>query len=224
MIVDALIPAKMTSQRILEKNFAFVGEHRLIDYAMNTAKCVKSFRNVYVSSESDRILSHVTKCGGRRALKRPLELSHPDVKNIDVIYHFLTTTYVGESLPDYVVLLQPSHPFRVPADLELALNCITASDSNVNVCYAITSQDENDSSEVFVRFDGNPQLINTGAFYILKTKEFLAQRTIKLNDAWGLKISHPNFEVDIDEVDDLDAARRIYTENKLDLDRLGILP
>ncbi len=82
----ALIIAKKESSRLKDKNFRdFCGKPM---FMWNLEKCLKIFDKIYVSSDSEFILSESEKLGAV-PIKRPSKLCKSDVPNIPVYQHAL---------------------------------------------------------------------------------------------------------------------------------------
>ena len=82
----AIIPARLGSQRLKEKNIRLYQNKPLIFWAIKAAKESKYIKRVFVSSESKKILD-LAKDYGAEIIERPEFLSEPDVYKMDVIIH-----------------------------------------------------------------------------------------------------------------------------------------
>lgn len=82
----AIIPARLGSQRLKEKNLRLFKNKPLIYWAIKAAKNSKYIKKVFVSSESEKILD-VAKEYGAEIIVRPEFLSGPDIYKMDVIIH-----------------------------------------------------------------------------------------------------------------------------------------
>jgi len=119
----AIIPARAGSRRCPNKNLRpFMGVP-LIQLAINQASACKEIDTIVISSDSDEILTFAKP--PVIPLKRPAFLSTSQATSEAVIAHILySTTLLGEaSIPphDFFVLLQPTSPFRTPADITACL-------------------------------------------------------------------------------------------------------
>ena len=82
----AIIPARLGSKRLKEKNLQLYKNKPMIYWAINAAKKSKYIKKVFVSSESEKILN-VAKEYGAEIIERPEFLSKPDIYKMDVIIH-----------------------------------------------------------------------------------------------------------------------------------------
>lgn len=101
----ALIPARGGSKGVPKKNIKDFRGKPLIRWTVEAALESEAFDDIYVSSDSDEILSY---CEDVTCLKRPERLAQDDTPMDSVIYHFcISTGYVHD-----VALLQPTSPLR----------------------------------------------------------------------------------------------------------------
>ncbi len=107
----AVIPARGGSKRISKKNIADVGGKPLVAYTIETARGVSEIDKTVVSSEDDEILSIASACGAE-ALRRPPELALDHVKDEPVLIQALSALEERGEFFDYLVMLQPTSPFR----------------------------------------------------------------------------------------------------------------
>ena len=121
----AVVPAKISSQRFRRKNLADLCGCPLIYYSIEAAILVPSISEVYVSSEDAKVLD-VAVSYGAHTIVRPEELSQPNVSNQEVLSHayYEIGAQTGK-YPDFIVLLQPTHPLRMPMNIESALKTMS---------------------------------------------------------------------------------------------------
>jgi N-acylneuraminate cytidylyltransferase len=107
--VLALIPARSGSKRLPNKNILQLGGRPLVEIAVSSAKGSVYIDRIVVSSDSDEIIA----LSGAEGIKRPPELATDTATSAEVALHAL------QELPgyDYLVLLQPTSPFRTPQDI-----------------------------------------------------------------------------------------------------------
>lgn len=121
MNVLGLIPARAGSKRVPGKNLRFLGGVPLIDWTIFTARVAESLDFVVVSSEDSKILEQAAE-SGVCALGRPGELATDDATLYPVILHALENLGARGKTFDYVCLLHPTSPFRVPEDIDGCVN------------------------------------------------------------------------------------------------------
>lgn len=106
-MVIALIPARSGSKRILNKNIRLFFGHPLLAYAIQSAIDAEIFNDIYVSSDSDRILE-IAEYYGAKSIKRPDEFAgdnSPDSEWIDHALSLVKDLY-------FYAIIRPTNPFR----------------------------------------------------------------------------------------------------------------
>lgn len=206
--VAAFIPAKMTSQRVPEKNMRQLGDRPLMYYSVRAAQLAQGIDRVVVSSESDIILDYAAELGAEPRRREP-ELAAPEVRNFDVLRAWLES--IAEP-PELIVLLQPTHPFRLPSDLSAAVRLL-ADDPTADSVLALAPhnhlvgalEDGWFTAETAQRGPaaGCQLYRNTGAFYVLRSKRTICTGSLLGQRVRGYPLPYPELEVDINQECDL---------------------
>lgn len=84
----AMIPARMGSQRLKQKNLKKINGKSLLEIAIHKCKDSGMFDEVWVNSESDE-LGHIAKTNNVAFHKRPIELADNNATSEDFVYEFL---------------------------------------------------------------------------------------------------------------------------------------
>jgi CMP-N,N'-diacetyllegionaminic acid synthase len=220
----ALVPAKMTSIRLPKKNIANFHGHPLFYYSVKAAQLAKHVSSVYVSSESNEV-SELTKNFKANFIKRPEYLSLPKIKNIDVLIHALENISIqSEAFPEFIVLLQPTHPLRNPLDIDKAIELLK-NDKKADVLISVISDNrlsgEIENNRYISQYlssrnkRAKPEsYINTGSFYIFRTSTTILQGRIFTENILPYKLDNPEFEIDIDYKSDFELAKCMLEINK----------
>lgn len=118
----ALIPARGGSKGLPGKNIRpFVG-HPLIAHSIFMAKMTPEISRIIVSTDSARIAEVAQSYGAETPFMRPKELAQDDTPMWPVLRHALKTLEREEGAHyDYIVLLDPTSPGRIPEDVRTAL-------------------------------------------------------------------------------------------------------
>jgi CMP-N-acetylneuraminic acid synthetase len=126
--VLALIPARGGSKGVPRKNIRMVRGRPLIEYTIETALAVRHlFYRVVVTTDDPEIAEIARSAGAEVPFLRPAELATDTARSIEVVQH--ATRFVEEQdgvRLDWVMLLQPTEPFRTPEDLAEALRIARA--------------------------------------------------------------------------------------------------
>lgn len=129
-----IIPARGGSKGIPKKNILPLAGKPMLAWSILQAKASKTLaNNVYVSSDSDEILS-VAESFGARAIQRPIEISGDTASSESAIIHAYQEISKTKQV-DYIVFLQPTSPIRKMDDIENAIQKIkkTGADSLLSV-------------------------------------------------------------------------------------------
>ncbi|MGH1440770.1 MAG: cytidylyltransferase domain-containing protein [Cellvibrionaceae bacterium] len=222
--VVAIIPAKLTSVRLPKKNIIDFFGQPLFFYSARVAELCSNIDDIYVTSESNEVLDLANQFGCQSIL-RPEKLSSSEITNLDVLIHaFNEITQERGVVPEFVVLLQPTHPFRFPSELERGVELLK-SDPDADVLMTVLPDDrlrgEIKQGYFFPEYSvprnkkNEPDMFfNTGSFYILRTKTTLSQGRMFTHNIIPLKLNNPEFEIDIDLESDLALAKCMMKINK----------
>lgn len=115
--VLAIIPARGGSKGIPGKNIREFAGKPLIAHSIRSALECKLIDNTVVTTDSFEI-SEVAKQYGAQVINRPKELATDGALVIDAIRHAVVAFEGEEQEVDYVILLEPTSPFRRKEDLE----------------------------------------------------------------------------------------------------------
>ncbi len=115
----AVIPARGGSKAIPRKNLCQVGGKSLLQWTIQSALAAPSLDRIILSSENEEIIAAARSAGCEVPFIRPPRLATDQVPTIEVILHAL------QEIPgfDWVVVLQPTSPLRLPKDIE---DCLAA--------------------------------------------------------------------------------------------------
>ena len=229
----ALIPAKLTSRRIPQKNLALIAGQALYAYSVRAGLRTQGIHETFVSSESQEVLSPAAALGALPIL-RPSALSEATVTNFQVIEHALQHVMALRGrAPDLLVLLQPTHPFRWLQDLSDAIR-VMHEDQVADSLFALREVDEigGESSDGYFLPNGQEpsvplkkrtHYVNTGSFYVLRPERTIAQGSLFGTKIRGFTLSRPDMEIDIDRPEQLAMARGLADHLKSELEMSGLL-
>jgi len=215
--VLGLITARGGSKRLPGKNLALVAGKPLIAWTIDEARQSKFIDRLVLSSDSVEIISTALSYGCEAPFKRADFLASDEASSIDVVMDALARC----SGYDWIVLLQPTSPGRIAADIDAAISlCMeTGAPAVVSVCLAQENPrwmyrlgvDRRLTAVVSLPESGPPpegpvHRLN-GAVYVARTgwlagkRSFISDETV----AYEMPISR---SVDIDFENDLEAFRK----------------
>lgn len=126
--VLAVIPARGGSKGVHRKNIRIVGGKPLIAYTIEAALAVKGrLHRVIVSTDDAEIASVAAKYGAEVPFMRPDDLGGDKVPMVPVLQHAVREIEQLDKIRlDWVLLLQPTCPFRAPEDILAAIDLAEA--------------------------------------------------------------------------------------------------
>lgn len=116
----AFIPARSGSKSILDKNIKLLGGKPLIAWTIETA-FKSGIQRVIVSTDSEEY-AKIAKEYGAEVLLRPVELSQDETSMYQVLKSEIPKV---DPIPEAVVLLSPTAPFRQSIVLKSAISFFT---------------------------------------------------------------------------------------------------
>lgn len=114
----ALIPARVGSKRVNQKNVKQLAGHPLLAYTIAAAKAAGIFTRVIVSTDSDAIAKIAKQYGAEVPWLRPAEFAQDTSADIGWVKHALQN--LGGDVPDAFALLRPTSPFRQSSTIQRA--------------------------------------------------------------------------------------------------------
>ena len=119
----AIIPARGGSKRLPRKNCLELKGKPLIAWTIEAALNSKYIDEVIVSSDDTEMIDISTQYGARTPFVRPKELSGDQAVMPEVVKHGINYLRDVEGKEfEYVILLQPTSPFRNASDIDAAID------------------------------------------------------------------------------------------------------
>lgn len=118
--VVAVIPARGGSKGVPLKNLHPLGGKPLIAWAIDCAQATPEIDRVLVSTDHEGI-AEVASASGAEVAMRPAALATDSALPVDLLRHLIAQLRATGETARYLVLLQPTSPFRRPADIAACL-------------------------------------------------------------------------------------------------------
>lgn len=219
--VLGLIIARGGSKGLPGKNVRFLGGKPLIAWTVQAAKASRHLTRLVLSTDDETIAAVARSHGCDTPFMRPPELAKDDASAASVVRHALET--LGERF-DYIVLLQPTSPFRTAHDIDACIEmCMQA---GVSSCVSVAPAPK--PVEWYYRLDGGDRLAPifpgdyanqrrqeireswclNGAVYVVGVDAFLQTGQFVAPDTVGYKMPAER-SVDIDTMLDLGYAQML---------------
>lgn len=120
-----VIPARGGSKGIPGKNIKPMGGFPLICRSIDIARKFVDDKDICVTTDSDEIINVVRQHGTEVPFKRPDYLATDTASSYDVLIHAVDFYKAQGDDYDWMVLLQPTTPFRKEEDLRKMLDMMT---------------------------------------------------------------------------------------------------
>lgn len=220
-----IILARSGSKGIPHKNIKNFCGKPLVAWTIEEAKKSKYCQTLVLSSDSQKYLKVGEEYGCDIVLKRPLELSNDVASSIDALTHVINNV----SGYDYIVLLQPTSPFRTVEDIDKAIEYMLDNkrDSCVSVCetkespYWMYELKKSGELSNIIKVDENTHqrqllpksYVLNGAIYINKISSVIKEKSLINNHTLGYVMSQSK-SLDLDTDEDWKIAEFMFNDCK----------
>jgi len=227
MRVLGIIPARGGSKGLPKKNIKILGEKPLIAWSIEAGLKSKLINKVIVTSDNNEIIDISRKYGAEIPFIRPSDLASDTATTRDVLVHAINDfSFKGENY-DYIVLLQPTSPFRKVSDIDAAIlkaienpvdMVVAVKETNSNPYYVLFEDDENgylrkSKDGDFSRRQDCPKVYEyTGSIYVIKVSSLLENESLAFNRVEKY-LTEDIHSIDIDNLLDFQYAEFLL-ENK----------
>ncbi|MFN3171105.1 MAG: cytidylyltransferase domain-containing protein [Hyphomicrobiales bacterium] len=132
----ALIPARKGSKGVPGKNRKLLQEKPLAVWTIDAALQANVFDRVVLSTDDDDLARIAQDAGADVPFRRPEELASDTASSLDVALHAADS--LGWEDDAWLVLLQPTSPFRTGEDIRACIDILTkaGADACISVCPA----------------------------------------------------------------------------------------
>lgn len=121
--VVALIPARAGSKSVKLKNLKMLGGKPLLHWPIDVARATAAIDRIIVSTDGESIAAEARKAGAEVSM-RPASLADDTALAADVVRHHIRELRAAGETARYMVLLEPTAPFRLPHDIGACLEMI----------------------------------------------------------------------------------------------------
>lgn len=231
MEILCVVPARGGSKGIPEKNIKEINGKPLIAYTIEEAKKSKYITRIIVSTDDMKISTISEKYGAEIPYIRPKHLAEDSSPTVEVIIDLVQKLKEKENYtPDYICVLQCTSPLRTAQDVDGAIKKLlnTEMDGCVSVCEVEinpywTNVFNQEKLEYFIpegkkilKRQDLPKIYRlNGAIYVVKTKAFLDEKSLEVENSTGYIMSEES-SIDIDTIIDFKIAEIIMKEKEKD--------
>jgi len=220
-----IIPARSGSKRIKNKNIIKLNGKPLIYYTIQFAKKLNFVDEIIFSSDSRRYLNLAKKFKINNLSLRPKKISSDNSQTIDVVKYEINKI----KKYDYILLLQPTTPFRDIKDFKKAYRILINNkcDSVITVSLVnnfhpyrmkifkgnILKNFMNLKKENFKAVKHLPKIfVRSGSMYFFKRENISKYNSILGKKTYGIEVKGKN-TINIDEKEDLILAKHFFKRN-----------
>jgi CMP-N,N'-diacetyllegionaminic acid synthase len=216
--IIAFIPARAGSKRIKNKNLRKIEGQSLVAITIKTAIDSKVFKEIYLSSNSNKILSEGKKLK-INTVERDEKYSDNKVTMDKTLLDFIIKNKIKNS---YIVILQPTSPLRTTQTIKSFVNY--SINKKLKKCLTVSIMQEqigilgkyfrplhnygirNSQSRIKYIFENS-------LMYFLDVKHFLKTKNI-YDKNWSYFITNKYESIDINDIEDYKFTKKINNENK----------
>lgn len=210
-----VIPARGGSKGIPGKNIKPMGGIPLICRSIDIARKFVDDKDICVTTDSDEIIRVVKEHGMEVPFKRPDYLATDTASSYDVLIHAIDFYKEKGTEYDWMVLLQPTTPFRKEEDLRMMIDMmnddldmvVSVKEAETNPYYNCYAVNEEGYLQKFIkskatgygRQQAKPAIYEkNGSVYVIKISSLRKQ---KINDFEKVHFYEMNkvYSIDLDE-------------------------
>ena len=218
-----IIPARGGSKGIPKKNIVDLGGKPLIYYSIEQSINSKYLTDLVVSTDDKEIAQYLNSIE-INVIDRPKNISLDKSPTEECLIHAIEVLYRKGKKYDYVVVLEPTSPFRKTSTID---NCIKKLiDFDLDSLFTVIKTYENigiiDKNSKFKplrenparrRQDREPFYIESSTVYVANINYLLEKKSL-VSQNWGSFIIEKEEAVDINTQTDLEYARFMFNKLK----------
>ncbi len=230
MKILAVIPARGGSKGLPKKNIKVLGNKPLITWSIKAAKASRLVHKTMVTSDDETIISISKAAGAEIPFVRPDHLASDTASSKDVLIHTIDHYKSQGEQYDYIVLLQPTSPFRKADDIDKAIELAKSTNADMVVSVKETASNpyyvlfeenekghlENSKKGHFTRRQDCPTVYEyNGSIYVIKVSALYRENSLTFEKT--VKYIMDDFHsVDIDTQIDFDFAELLLNKGVID--------
>ncbi len=221
-----IIPARAGSKRIPNKNMKLIGKKPMIQYTIEAAISSVGKSNILVSSDDAKIIKLAKNLGLKIPFVRPKYLSTNKTSTSSVILHAIKWfKNKNKFLPNNILLLQPTSPFRTSIDIKKSIKKFLKSKKNTLISASVPIQNPHDFlfKNKKGKYEQLKKILETnidqkkkakiyfidGGIYISKTSQFIKSRSL-VDENPEIYLTNQLSALDVDTPFDLKLARIVH--------------
>lgn len=224
MKILALLTARSGSKRIPNKNIKKLCGKPLINWSIDSAKCIEGICDILVSTDSPVIAEIAIKAGALVPWLRPKYMAKDSSSSVETSLHALEWYQSEFGKVDGLLLLQPTSPFRTKETIEKSIKLFfkhkmkpvvgfSPVGDHPSWCYkleeGIMKPYNVDNQEHLRSQDLPPVYIINGSIYLITPEELSKSKSFYKGNIVPFIIENPMESLDIDTPWDWEIAKMI---------------
>lgn len=222
----AIIPARSGSKGLKDKNIKKLNGKPLISYTIEAALKSQVFKDIVVSTDSEKYKKISEQYGAWVPFFRSKDLAQDTSSSNDVIEEvLLNLKHIGKEY-DCFMILQPTSPLRNHEDIKNSINFFYEKRANsvVSMCECHDSPLLTTNLDEEMRLDGFLEQLNkvrrqdlkkfyrlNGAIYLVKVDYFFKYKNIYEKNSYAF-VMDKRKSIDIDDINDFEYAEFIMNK------------
>lgn len=205
-----IIPARKNSLRLKNKNILKIENKTLIEHSIMFAKKIIPNTNILVSTDSKIIRNISLKEKILCPWLRPKNLSTSKALTEEVVLHALSWFEKKNFLVDFVILLQPTSPFRTKKTFFKCLNRAKKYPKSTVITF------KKKVIKIYVTKDNKANLKSikciqpNGSIYIISAKKLKKQKNFYAGEVKPQIVNNKKENIDIDYKKDYLDAKKLF--------------
>jgi len=217
-----IILARKGSLRLKNKNLKKLGKKSLVEHTIDYAKKFINYCDIILSTDDKRIKKLAIKKNIICPWLRPARLSTSKSSSIDAILHSLKWYETNLHKPSYIILLQPTSPFRSFLSLKKTLRMFSSKELNSIISVSPISilnkkiYPKNiliNINKNFITFNKNSfqnyEYFINGNFYVATIKFLKKYKSFfYVNKSLAYILKFKKYSIDVDTIEDFNFAKK----------------
>lgn len=223
--ITCLICVRQGSKGIKNKNIITFHNKPLIEWTFNMAKSIKRFNQIYISTDSEKIIKIAKKNKIEVPFKRPKYLAESNSKELDVWKHALNYLKKKNKFPDVLVVMPVTSPLRKKKQIIYSINkfireksdiLITVKNSSINPYFNMIEINKKGYAKVvndkrrFYRRQDAPTVYAMSTICFIADPNFILKTKHIFNGNVSVAKFDKESSIDIDDIYDLKIAKKLF--------------
>ena len=225
-----IIPARGGSKGVPRKNIKLLNSKPLIYYTIEEARLIIDDNKIIVSTEDNEIKEIVEKTGLKVPFLRPTHLATDESGTYEVLLDTIKQVEKSGYVPDTIILLQPTSPFRNAIHIQSALKIYqnnlgvdlvaSVKETKSNPYYLLYEEDEKgylkkSKDSNFKRRQDCPKVWEfNGAIYVINKKSLIEKPISQFDKVIKYEMDEKS-SLDIDSILDFEFAAFLLQSSKM---------